>query len=131
MKVALNITFITPEFDLRTEDAARYTLDAYGEQLQSRTLFGSQLLDRLFASYPYLVLHAAWFSDAGQPEDTFVMIDSLEHPFAVQIDPDSEHIVIWDTSGFHIELGNWNDNPDEVAFYIIYARYVFPSIRNA
>ena len=72
-------------------------LARYGEK------FAHDFFPRLEVAMPNLFSKLMFHQSQEQPDDFYALYDAQNDSFVVQLDPELEHIIIWDGTG-HVEL---------------------------
>ncbi|ASP37841.1 hypothetical protein CHH28_03750 [Bacterioplanes sanyensis] len=89
-------------------------------EIQSRyTGYGCHLFDQIQLKAPTVFKKLKFYRSINhQPEDVFAIYEDSSNPFAIQLDPESEHICLWNEH-MHVELGYWCEDVYQEAITII------------
>jgi hypothetical protein len=99
--------------------------ETYSEAMIRYSGFGAKLFDMLDDRVPDILSSFRFFrSTRYQSEDIFAVYESIEEPFAIQLDPSCEVICIWSDTVNTIEIGDWSENEYEEAIKFIQEHFL-------
>ena len=80
--------------------------------------FAHDLFPRLEVAMPNLFSELRFHQSQEQPNDMYALYDAMDAAFVIQLDPDLEHIIIWDGTD-HVELCTAYADPPAMAIEYI------------
>jgi hypothetical protein len=96
-----------------------FACETLAEMRLRYTGYGNHLFDQIQLQIPTVFQKLKFYrSIHNQSEDVFAVYEDSTTSFAIQLDPDSKHICLWNEH-MHVELGYWCEDVYQEAITII------------